>query len=337
MGAYSYICRMKRTIFFSLILVVILAGFGSWGFMVHRTVNQLAIYQLPKQMQPFFYVYKDSLVYNAPRPDQRRNTDKDEGHRHFIDMEYFGPSPFDSVPHQWDAAAAKYSIDTMKTYGTLPYAVVATQQKLTQAFKNKNRDSILFYAADLGHYVADAHVPLHTSLNYDGQLTGQQGMHDLWETTVPEAVISSYNISSKHRAKYLPDPTKAIWDIIEHTHSLLPDMFAKEIEVSKNFTDSTKYRWQERWGRMRRFYSAPFARAYNEALGTTINDQLIASSESLANFWYTAWVDGGKPDLSKIMTRPYAKSAFKIERKAFRNNELMKRNWLISRQNPTDD
>lgn len=337
MKAYSYICSMKRTILFSIVLIGILAGFGSWGFMAHRTVNQLAIYQLPKQMQPFFYVYKDSLVYNAPRPDQRRNADKDEGHKHFIDMEYFGPSPFDSVPQQWQAAAAKYSIDTMKTYGTLPYAVITTQKKLTEAFRNKNRDSILFYAADLGHYIADAHVPLHTSLNYDGQLTGQQGMHDLWETTVPEAVISSYNLSSKHHAKYISNVTKAIWDIIEHTHSLLPDMFAKEIEVSKNFTDTTKYRWQERWGRMRRFYSAPFARAYNEALGTTINEQLIASSESLANFWYTAWVDGGKPNLSKIMAKPYVKSSFKKERRAFKNNELMKRNWLISRQKQTDD
>lgn len=332
-----YICSMKRKIIFSFILFAIVTGFGSWGFLVHRTVNQLAIYSLPKKMQPFFYIYKDYLVYNAPRADQRRNTDKDEFHKHFMDMEYYGPSPFDSVPQQLDAAVAKYGIDTLKAYGTLPYTVIATQKKLTEAFKSKNRDSILFYAADLGHYVADAHVPLHTSLNYDGQLTNQHGMHDLWETTVPEIVMTSYNISSKHGAKYLPDPSKTIWNIIEHTHSLLPEMFAKEIEVSKNFTDSTKYRWQHRWGKDRRFYTAPFAREYNKVLGASINEQLIASAEHLADFWYTAWVDAGKPNLTNIMTKPYNKQDFKKEHKAYKKNELIKRGWLISKKEPTDD
>jgi hypothetical protein len=34
---------------------------------------------------------------------------------------------------------------------------------MTQAFKEKK--SNLFIAADLGHYIADAHMPLHTSDN----------------------------------------------------------------------------------------------------------------------------------------------------------------------------
>lgn len=328
---------MKRRLALSVILIFIVFGFGSWGFLVHRTVNQLAIYELPKKLQPFFFTYKDYLVYNAPRPDQRRNSDPDEAHKHFMDMEYFGPSPFDSVPHNWDEAVAKYGADTLKAYGTLPYAVINTQNKLTEAFRMKNRDSILFYAADLGHYIADAHVPLHTSLNYDGQLTNQRGMHDLWETTVPEVVITTYDLSSRRSAQYLSNPTKTIWSIIEQAHALVPEAFDQETEVSKNFTDSTKYRWQERWGKMRRFYTAPFARAYNDKVGKSINKQLVASANRLADFWYTAWVDAGRPDLSGIMTRPYAKADFRKERKAFKNNELIKRNLLISKQKPSDD
>ena len=328
---------MKRKVLLSIALVSILATFSSWGFLVHRTVNQLAIYELPKKMQPFFFIYKDYLVYNAPRPDQRRNTDKQEAPKHYIDMEFFGPSPFDSVPHEWDPAVAKYGEDTLKAWGTLPFVVIETQKKLTEAFRSKNRDSILFYAADLGHYIGDAHVPLHTSANYDGQLTNQRGLHDLWETTVPEIVITSYDLSSKHKARYLSNPTQTIWNILEHTYSLLPNMLAQEIEVSKKFSDSTKYRWQERWGKMRRFYTAPFAREYNKALGSSINNQLIASANHLADFWYTAWVDGGKPDLTGIMTKPYTKSDFKKERKAFKNNQLMTKNLLISKQKPSDD
>ena len=43
-------------------------------------------------------------------------------------------------------------------------------------------DDVLRTAADLGHYLADAHVPLHTTGNYNGQRTNQTGIHALWET-----------------------------------------------------------------------------------------------------------------------------------------------------------
>jgi hypothetical protein len=327
---------MKRSILFFIVLIIVF-GISSWGFLIHRTVNQLAIYELPKPLHSFFFTNKNYLVYNAPRPDQRRSTDSTEGNKHFIDMEYFGTNPFDSVPQKWDTAVAKYGVKTLRKYGTLPFTVIETHQKLTNAFRNKNRDSILFYAADLGHYIADAHVPLHTSINYDGQLTNQQGLHDLWETTVPEIVLGSYNLSSRHQAQYLSDPINKIWEIIKKSHSLLPETFEQEIEVSKNFTDSTKYRWQHRWGKMRRFYSAAFAEAYNEKIKKSINAQLMASANDLADFWYTAWVNAGKPDLSSIVTKPYVKSDFNKERKAFKNNQLLRRGKLISKQEPADD
>lgn len=333
----EYIQEMKRNIIVGTLLAVFVFLISSWGFLVHRTVNQLAIYELPKKMQPFFYVYKDYLVYNAPRPDIRRNTDPTEGVKHFIDAEYYGDSALYKMPMNWNDAVAMYTADTLKKYGTLPYSVVETQQKLTEAFGMRNRDSILFYAADLGHYIGDAHVPLHTSLNYDGQLTGQNGIHDLWETTVPEIELDHYIIKSRHKAHYIKSPTNTIWNIIRHTHSLLPEMFRQEKEVSKQFTDSTKYRWQVRWGKNRRFYTSDFAKAYNVALGHSINDQLIASANAIADFWYTAWVDGGKPDLHSIMTKPYHKKDFKKERKAFRKNQLIKKGILISRQTTTND
>ncbi len=309
----------------------------SWGFLVHRTVNQLAIYQLPKGMQSFFYSYKDYLVFNAPRPDQRRNSDSTEGSKHFIDLEYYGDSGAYKLPLKWEEAIKVYPADTIIKYGYVPYHIVTIKEKLTEAFRSRNRDSILFYAADLGHYIADAHVPLHTSLNYDGQLTNQRGLHDLWETSVPEIVFDEYTLKDNHKAQYLADPALAAWTIVRESHALLPDVFATEIEVSKNFTDSTKYRWQERWGRNRRFYSTDFAREYSKALGNTINQQLLRSAERIADFWYTAWVDAGKPDLSGINTKPASKKDMKKEWKAYRKGQLQQKGWLISRKPQADD
>jgi hypothetical protein len=139
-----------------------------WGFLVHRTVHQLAVYQLPSELQPFFYAHMDYLVENAVRPDVRRNTDSTEGPKHFIDAEVYGDSSLWKMPHDWNTAVAQFTKDSLQKYGYVPYWVMVTRDRLTAAFRQGNRDSILFYAADLGHYIADAHVPLHTSVNYDG-------------------------------------------------------------------------------------------------------------------------------------------------------------------------
>lgn len=329
---------MNRKLFtLSVILIAVVVVVSGWGFLVHRTIAQLAIYELPKPMQSFFYANKDSLVYSAPRPDVRRTQDESEGSKHYMDMERFGENPFKEVPHDFNEAVAKYSLDTLNKYGTLPYVVVEYVDRLTNAFRSQNADSIVFYAADLSHYISDAHVPLHTSINFDGQLTGQHGLHDLWETTVPEVEITNYHLSSRHKAKYIKSPSDEIWKIIEHTFSLLPEMFAKETEVSKNFTEATKYRWEVRWGKNRRFYTEAFAKQYSKALKSSINDQLVASSNAVADFWYTAWVNAGKPNLNKLLEKPCNKKAFKAERKAFLKNELVKKRILIATQRMTKD
>lgn len=307
----------------------------SWGFLVHRTLNQLAIYQLPKSIRPFFYEYKDSIARNAPRPDQRRSIDATEAPKHFIDIEAFGDSAEWKMPMNWNDAINKYGKDSLLKYGTLPYQVIMVKNKLTEAFRTANKDSIVFYATDLGHYIGDAHVPLHTALNYDGQLTNQRGIHDLWETSVPEAVLDQYNLHSRHEATYLSQPEEAIWQTIRETHALLKEMFVAEIEVSKNFTDSTKYFTEFRWGKERRFYSKAFAIEYNKRLGESINEQLLRSADQIADFWYTAWVDAGKPDLSSILPVAFDKPmrrTLKKECKAYRKNELIEKKLLIARQ-----
>ncbi|WP_346236592.1 zinc dependent phospholipase C family protein [Niabella insulamsoli] len=328
---------IKRHYIAVLILLTTALAVSGWGFLGHRTIAQLAIYELPKPMRAFFFSHKDSLVYGAPRPDIRRTQDESEGRKHYIDMEGFGPNAFQEVPHDFQKAIEKYSLDTLHKYGTLPFVVVEYMDKLTDAFRSKNADSILFYAADLSHYIADAHVPLHTSVNYDGQLTGQHGIHDLWETTVPEVMITHYDLSSRHKARYIASPADEIWKIIEHTFSLLPEMLQKEREVSVNFSDSAKYRWEVRWGKNRRFYANAFAKQYAQALRGSINEQLVASADALADFWFTAWVNAGRPDLKPLLADGYHKKSLKAERKAFRKNELVKNKMLISTRRMTKD
>lgn len=325
---------MKQRVMLVVGLFIIIS-LGSWGFLMHRTIHQLTVYELPKPMQPFFYKNLDYIVKNSVRPDERRSKDSTEASKHFIDFEAFGDSAAWKMPMTWNEAVAKYSKDTLLEYGYVPYVIMTMKERLTNAFQQKNKDSILFYAADMGHYIGDAHVPLHTTLNYDGQLTGQKGLHSLWESVVPELDLNTYNLSSRHKATYLKSPEQAIWKALRQTHLLVPDVFLHEKETSKDFVDSTKYRTQIRRGKEVKNYSSDFARAYSKRLGPTVNEQAIRSSNLFADFLYTCWVDGGKPDLNTLLTSSMTdadKKALKQQAKWFKKNQLLENKALISRQ-----
>ena len=328
---------MKRFFSLSLLGIVVAVLCSGWGFLVHRTVNQLAVYQLPKQIQPFFYTQMEYLVKHSVRPDERRNSDPAEAPKHFIDAEAYGSdSALWQMPAAWDAAVAKYTKDTLEKYGYVPYWVMVMKERLTRAFRQQNRDSILFYAADLGHYIGDAHVPLHTTLNYDGQLTGQRGLHSLWESTIPELHLKDYKLYNRYRAKYLSDPEATIWNVVRSSYRMLDKLLAEEVEASKNFVDSTKYNIQVRNGRESRRYSAAFARAYAARLDNTVNQRLLHSANRIADFWYTCWVDGGKPDMNKLLATPLSreqKKKLKEEWKVYKKNQLLQQNLLMARMN----
>ena len=331
---------MMKKVSLSVCLLGMCLVMSSWGFLGHKTVQQLAIYELPKSIRPFFYKNKDKLVYDSPRPDIRRNTDSTEATKHFIDLEMFGKNAAKEMPMDWNAAIKKYTKDSLLKYGYVPYHVIYMKGKLTEAFRENNKDSILFYAADLGHYISDANVPLHTTTNYDGQLTNQKGIHSLWESMIPEIEISNYTLNSKHTATYLKHPDQAIWKAIRVAAALVPEMLEKEKEVSKSFTEEQKFRTQMRKGKPSKSYTSEFAIAYAVALKSSINDQLIASANLVADFYYTAWVDAGKPDLQNLnqaFSNDDAKS-LNEELKLYQKNGLIANDKLISKKaNPVKE
>jgi len=320
-----------RSLLFTSGLLLLLLVCGGWGFLAHRTVNQLAIYELPGNLRVFFFHNMEYMVQQAPRPDLRRNQDSTEATKHFIDLEMYGDSAGWKMPMQWEEAIRVHSRDSLLKYGYLPYLIMKVKDSLTIAFRRGNKDSILFYAADLGHYIGDAHVPLHTTVNYDGQLTNQRGLHSLWESMIPELELNKYQLSSSHNARYLDHPDQEIWKAIRQSYSLLTDVFLQEKEASKNFTDSTKFRTQVRRGREVKSYTTAFASAYSQRLGSTINTQLVQSADLLADFIYTAWVDAGKPNLDKVASKK-EKKQIKQQVKAFHKNELIKDSLLLSRK-----
>lgn len=285
----------------SIVLIILLMLNSSWGFLVHRTITQTAIYSLPDTLQMFFFKNMRALVKTSVDPDLRQKEDSTEKNKHFIDLDakLFNKNP---IPDKWEIAVKKYGEKKLRAQGILPWEIVKTKNKLTQAFKNKDKNAIILYAADLAHYVADAYVPLHTTQNYDGQLTNQKGVHSLWETECPQLFIEKYNLKQNNQVKYLKNIDREIWKIVRESEKLVPLLLKEEIIVAKNFTFEEKYKIQLKNGIEERKYSAKFIEMYNQKLSSQINDRLLKSTAMITNFWYTAWVDAQKPNLNELMT-----------------------------------
>lgn len=301
---------MFKKLFFAfflpaLILVSYTSSF-SWGVWGHQHINRAAVFALPMPMRAFFFDHIDFITIEASIPDVRKYgiNDRNEAPRHFIDLEAYGDHPFDVLPETWDSAKSKYTTKELEKNGILPWYIPQMLDKLTKAFQDHDKVSILFYAADLAHYIGDAYVPLHTSLNYNGQLTGQKGVHALWESLIPELFGNNYNLHTKS-AEYINDPVKSTWDIIRESHDLVPVVLSTEKKLLDTWPEDSIYAMDSHGKVIRNKYKEArftdaFAGAYSEAMHGMEEHQMKLAIHSVADYWYTAWVNAGKPDLSRL-------------------------------------
>ena len=276
----------------------------SWGSFGHEHINRAAVLALPATLQTFFYNHIDFITQESTIPDLRKYTlnDKAENPRHYMDLENFGS--VDSLPQTMKEAKEKYDEKFLNKNGILYWYMQEVMEKLTKAFKEKRKTEILFLAADLGHYVGDAHMPLHTSDNHDGQLTGQKGIHALWESRLPEMFGKNYNYKVPE-AKYIDNVQKEVWRMISSSHKLVDTLLLIDKQVRKNFTEETMFKKdslkktvKNKFGAL--VFSNEYASQLNVSLNGMVEKQLSAAITATASLWYTAWVNAGKPDLNEL-------------------------------------
>ena len=169
---------MKKIFSITIILSLVCSHLQvqSWGFWGHQRINRIAVFTLPPEMLTFYKENIDFITEHAVDPDKRRYAIAAEAPRHYIDLEFYGTPPYKNIPHYWNDAVAHYGEDTLNAHGIVPWYVNTMFYRLADAFKEKNKERILHLSADIGHYIADAHVPLHCTHNYNGQLTNQVGI-----------------------------------------------------------------------------------------------------------------------------------------------------------------
>lgn len=283
----------------SISLIGIFFLFTSWGFFAHKQINQLAVFSLPPEMIGFYKSNIDYLREASVNPDRRRLALVEEAARHYIDIDHYGDSALQKMPRFWNKAVEKYSADTLKAYGIVPWHVNVMYYRLKDAFLVKDPARIVTISAELGHYLSDANVPLHTTTNYNGQLTGQDGIHGFWESRLPELYVTQYNLFVG-KASYIPSPQLAVWKALEHAHLQVDTILKLEQKISIRF-EERKYSFETRGKQTVKVYSKEFSNAYHEALKGMVEKQMRSSVKMIADFWYTAWVDAGQPDLKALI------------------------------------
>lgn len=244
-----------------------------WGWDAHRYINEYAVDYLPSEMS-FFQDHRNYLRDHAVDPD----TDPLPGFYHYIDIDYY-PEFFDgTLPHNMDSLIALYNLDIVESYGTVPWVIEQWTDSLSTLMETDQWNDVWQIAAELGHYVADSHQPLHLTLNYNGQDTGNNGIHSRYETSMINSHLSQLPLPSGSSV-YWPNVIDSVFSYIDEIYPYVDSVIVADDLASAQDPNhgSTYYNtlWQE----------------LEQVTTVSIHKAII----DLASLWRTAWENAGKP------------------------------------------
>lgn len=298
---------LARTTLF--LLVWLFTSAFQWGFFGHRLITKLAIYTLPSELNGFYKRNAQAIIARSVVPDQRRYVILEEGPRHYIDLDLYEHP--DSIPRYWNEAVERYGEDFLEDNGHGPWYTYFTYRRLINAFAAKDHLNIIRLSSDLAHYIADANVPLHTTSNYNGQLTNQHGIHGFWETRLPQLYSDDYDFLVG-QAEYLVDPHSEIWQGVMQAHQMVDSVLIVEKLATEKVGQKHKFGYEDRGRSTVRVYSEKYSREYHDLM-PKVEQQMQRSVKMIGDFWFTAWVEAGQPDLNDLPEQEIASDSTELK------------------------
>ena len=251
-----------------------------WGGDVHRLINRSAAEHLPEAFVAFAN-NTSTLVALSSAADDRKSSDDSEGIRHYIDIDDYPAFFSGTLPHAWDSIVALYGLRRVEGNGILPWTIEDSYATLVARFEARNWTGAVATAADIGHYVGDLHNPLHLTENFDGQLTGQDGIHSRYESRLTGRYLE-YLTPRVFTPAYVADPLQSAFDWIDGQYPGVQLILnADRIALAESGSNRS---------------DAYYAIMWTE-LGAETQDWIRAAALRVASLWYSAWLDAGAPIL----------------------------------------
>jgi len=245
----------------------------AWGWEAHRYINEHAVDCLPSEMANF-KAQRDYLRQHSVDPDQSGLP----GYYHYIDIDYYPEFTQGTMPHNFDTLVTHYGYNTVTNNGTVPWVIAEWADSLTHLMQRQEWNSAWQIAAELGHFIADSHQPLHLTMNYNGQNTGNYGIHSRYESSMINPHLQELTPPDS-MAHYWSNPIDSVFQYIDIVYPYVENIMAADDEASSQ-DDS---------------YGLTYYTLLWDQLDSLTTDAINRSILDLANIWYTAWINAGSP------------------------------------------
>jgi hypothetical protein len=267
----------------------------AWGFVGHRLIMARAIDLLPPELKPFFQKFRDEVVIRVVDPDLWRNAGWEDDPNHFLDFGTpgLGAFPFDGLPRDHTKALEKFGPSELKRIGTLPWREAEMFGQLRRGFEGFARQGayttsdVVLFSAVASHYIQDAHQPFHATNNYDGQLTGNNGIHSRFERDLIERFSSRLQLTPPP-IKKIAEPRDAAFAVLLDSYKAVDTILAadKAAVAGKDAYDDD--------------YFEKFFTRVRPILERRLSDAIAATAGVIVSAWEAA----GKPAVRTEDARP---------------------------------
>ena len=237
----------------------------SWGYTGHEKISHEAHLSYSQEMSQFD-AWTDFLASHASDADERKAWDPDEGIKHYIDIDNYQQFiNYGTIPQTLDSVIDIYGYNFVYDQGILPWATLTTFDSLVACMARHDWNQAKYFAADLGHYVGDGHMPLHITRNYNGQYSGNNGIHSRYESTMINNYIDEISYVG-YNVDIIDDISQYVFSYLYTNYTyvdsvLIADDYAQNISGNTNSIGlQTGF-----MGKIKKFYCSAFCKCLSRS------------------------------------------------------------------------
>jgi hypothetical protein len=278
--------RHASTVVLTAVLCAVLPSTGrTWGSVGHHYIAQHYSQHLPAALDNL-RTYDSQVDAHVTDADTRKGSTPGESEQHYIDIDYYPDFLLGSLPRDRAVLEAWYSPEVVFDNGVLPWTIDAMATRLTQRFQAQQWSAAALTIADLCHYVGDANQPLHCTVNYDGQESGNNGIHSRHESGMISNYLSELDTPAL-AVMSITSPLDAAFDVIAASWAGVSPILAADniARAAAGGSPSGTTYYASLWNNTRVLTQA----------------RLDTASVLTASLVYTAWTNAGRPTVPAVV------------------------------------